>query len=301
MISLISKTLPNFLKEGDEIITIASSSAVENEENLVKGTEVLTSWGLVCLPQKIQGRRWGYLAGDDNERFKELHQNFPPPLIICARGGWGAARLLERPGEWSKGWILGFSDASSLLLARLNAGFHGCIHGPLLITLGNEPLWSQNRLKAILFGEEIPDIEGDPWVKGSAIGPLVVTNLTVATHLIGSKHFPNLNGAILVLEDIGEAPYRIDRMLTQWRLSGLLQQLAGIGFGSFIDCEEKDEVPRENTFRLTEILKERTSDLGIPVLGNLPLGHSSGNASFPLGAKTLLDANLGLLRFLTYY
>ncbi len=289
------------LAQGDEVVAVAASSAIDNEEGIIKGLKVLESWGLICRPQTIYKRRWGYLAGNDETRFSELHPKSNAPLIIFARGGWGSARLLELDQEesWSIGWMLGFSDVTSLLLARLTSGFGGCIHGPLLTTLYKEPDWSKERLKSILFKEQVNDLHGDSWSYGLAIGPLVVANLTVASHLIGSRYFPDLRGAILVLEDIGEEPYRIDRMLTQWRLSGILQAIAGLGFGRFLNCEAPDEIPPQETFRLEEVLKERSSDLGIPVVGNLPIGHGCGNAAMPLGHKTLLNGTKGLLQLIT--
>ena len=128
---------------------------------------------------------------------------------------------------------------------------------------------------------------------GIARGPLVVTNLTVATHLIGTAWLPSLKGAILVLEDVGEAPYRVDRMLTQWRSAGLLQQLAGVACGRFSWAED-DILPGD--FTMDEILEERLGDLGIPLVLNLPLGHGRPNQALPLGAQAHhLDGNHGLL------
>ena len=127
---------------------------------------------------------------------------------------------------------------------------------------------------------------------GIARGPLVVTNLTVATHLIGTPWLPSLNGAILVLEDVGEEPYRVDRMLTQWRSAGLLQQLAGVACGRFSWAED-DILPGD--FTMDEILEERLGDLGIPLVLNLPLGHGRPNQALPLGAQAQLDGNHGLL------
>jgi muramoyltetrapeptide carboxypeptidase len=124
-----------------------------------------------------------------------------------------------------------------------------------------------------------------------------VANLTVASHLLGSPFVPDLDGAILVLEDVGEAPYRLDRMLTQWRLLGLLQNLAGLAFGRFHRCDpDHDDRPG---FQLEEVLRERSEDLGIPVLGDLPVGHGSGgNAALPLGRLAELDGDRGLLSLL---
>ena len=91
-------------------------------------------------------------------------------------------------------------------------------------------------MKSLLFGDFVPDLVGQSLNDGIATGPLVIANLTVASHLLGSSNVPDMKGAILVLEDIGEAPYRIDRMLTHWRLTGILHKLAGIGFGTFKNC-----------------------------------------------------------------
>ena len=104
-----------------------------------------------------------------------------------------------------------------------------------------------------------------------------------------------MKGAILILEDVDEEPYRIDRMLTQWRLAGILQNLAGLAFGNFKNCEhiQRDDY---KSFELEEILKERSMDLKIPVLGNLPIGHCHGNAAIPIGRKALLNCKKGILR-----
>ncbi|WP_320674266.1 LD-carboxypeptidase [Prochlorococcus sp. MIT 1341] len=296
MIKLLQQTIPASLKQGDEVAFAATASAFNDEDLLIEGTKVLQGWGLVCRSTNILNRRWRELAGEDEIRNKDLQPEPSAPLIACAKGGWGSSRLLELPQRWHTGWILGFSDVTSLLLARLSAGFHGCIHGPLITTLAAEPEWSKERLRCLLFGKPIPAIEGDPWSKGEAIGPLVVANLTVASHLLGSKFVPDLKGAILILEDIDEEPYRIDRMLTHWRLAGPLQQIAGLGFGNFKDCEGDGPLAKHEKSSLEMVLKERTSDLGIPVLGELPVGHLVGNAALPLGNLAKIDCQKGLLK-----
>tara|TARA_B100001093_G_C26234477_1_gene761671 strand:+ start:34 stop:426 length:393 start_codon:yes stop_codon:yes gene_type:complete len=129
-----------------------------------------------------------------------------------------------------------------------------------------------------------------------ARGRLVVTNLTVATHLIGTHWFPSLEGAILVLEDVGEAPYRVDRMLTQWRSAGLFKGLAGVACGRFRWTED-DVLPGD--FSMDEILEERLGDLGVPLVMDLPLGHGQPNLALPLGRKALLDASSGQLTLQT--
>tara|TARA_Y100001968_G_scaffold309723_1_gene329845 strand:- start:8810 stop:9712 length:903 start_codon:yes stop_codon:yes gene_type:complete len=293
MLSIRPETIIPPLKRGDEFTIVAASSIINDEISLLNGLETLNEWGLVCRSKIFKRKPWGYLASSDEKRFNELHYQEKTSLITFARGGWGAARLLERNQPWRTGYMIGFSDVSSILLSRLAAGFYGGIHGPLLTSLHNEPNWSKERLRRLLFGERVPDLYGEPWVKGVATGPLVVTNLTVASHLLGSSHMPNLNGAVLILEDTGEAPYRIDRMLTHWRLAGLLQDLAGLAFGSFSNCMDDDQSALQNNFTLEEILKERCFDLNIPVIGNLLIGHCQGNAAMPIGKKVILDGNKG--------
>jgi len=302
--------LPPPLRTGSRVALAAASSALESGEALEAGMAVLRSWGLVVGPgaAALLERRWGYLAGSDEARASDL---VPPPtgpdngpvpeLHACVRGGWGSARLLERCPPQPQGWLLGFSDVTSLLWNRVARGLGGGIHGPLLTTLASEPVWSQERLRALLFGEPLSDLEGSGWQDGVAEGPLLAANLTVATHLLGTAHLPALSGAILILEDVGEAPYRIERMLTHWRLCGALQRLGGIGFGSFEGCEAADsraEDPPERRFSLEQVLRERTADLGIPVLAGLPVGHAPGNAALPLGVPARLDARRGTLSVL---
>jgi len=288
---------PPPLRFGDTVAITAPSSALRDDDSLKRGIAVFKSWGLEVHPHDLDQRRWGYLAGNDQQRRADLDQDPTPPLLACARGGWGAARLLEQPWPWRPGWLLGFSDITSLLCARLARGVGGGVHGPLVTTLADEPDWSQQRLKELLFDQMAPDLRGHPWTEGKAQGPLITVNLTVASHLLGSSHLPDLKGSILVIEDVGEAPYRLDRMLTHWRLTGHLQGLAGLGLGRFSGCEDPNLSPStEQTFSLEQVLKERTLDLGIPVISGLPVGHGpGGNAALPMGVHARLDADRGTL------
>jgi muramoyltetrapeptide carboxypeptidase len=297
---------PRPLQAGDAVQLAAASSALAPEAlaRLEAGTAVLASWGLAVQPHPDPLRQWGYLAGRDGERRGDLQPQ--AALVACLRGGWGAARLLELEPPASGGmphWLLGFSDVTSLLWARQASGIAGGIHGPMVTTLAAEPAWSQGRLRDLLFGRPLPPLAGDGWSPGVAEGPLLVGNLTVATHLLGTPHWPDLRGAVLVLEDIGEAPYRIDRMLTHWRLSGVLQQLAGLAFGRFSEADGGSQGPSAasdpaEAVSVEQVLRERSGDLGIPVLGNLAVGHGPGNAALPLGRRVRLDAGNGSLELL---
>lgn len=308
----MSDWLPPPLRPGDRVRLVAASSALVERQRLEAGIAVIESWGLnVELPFAPE-RRWGYLAGRDHERRSDLLPDGSATtgegtavsertaLLACVRGGWGAARLLEQTLPLPEGWLLGFSDVTSLLLAQQARGRRGAVHGPMVTTLAAEPPWSQDRLRRLLFGEAPGALQGTPWRGGRAEGPLLVANLTVATHLLGTQHLPDLRGAVLILEDVGEAPYRIERMLTHWRLCGALQQLAGIGFGSFQGCDEPDGegVSAGERFSLEQVLRERTADLGIPVLAGLPVGHEPGNGALPLGVPCRLDGECGELSLL---
>ncbi|WP_254940228.1 hypothetical protein [Cyanobium sp. Morenito 9A2] len=123
----------------------------------------------------------------------------------------------------------------------------------------------------------------------------MVTNLTVASHLIGTPWFPDLTGAVLVFEDVGEAPYRVDRQLTQWRTSGNLRAVAGIGLGHFIWTPEDLQ---SGDLSLEEVLMDRLGDLGIPLVLTLPVGHGRPNAPLPLGRRARLDGTSGTLSLL---
>ena len=291
---------PAPLQPGDRVQMVAASSALIGDAALARldaGISVLEGWGLEVERPPLAWRSWGYLAGRDQERRGDLEAAAMrgADLLACVRGGWGAARLLEQPLALPCRWLLGFSDVTSLLWAQLAQGQAGAIHGPLLTTLGAEPAWSQERLRAVLFGETLAPLQGEGWVGGSAKGPLLAANLTVATHLLGTSHLPDLRGAILVLEDVGEAPYRIERMLTHWRLCGALQQLGGIGLGAFSDCDGNSGGASSDCFSLEQVLRERTADLGMPVVAGLPVGHVAGNAALPLGAMAELDGDSGQL------
>ena len=247
------------------------------------------------IPDTVR-RQWRYFSGTDQQRVSELNAAWNDPSVdgvLYVGGGWGGARVLEAgfrfPGRAL--WTVGFSDSSSLLLAQWAAGLPGAIHGS---SGGPEERWQ--RTVALLSGEPVAPLQGVGRRPGQAKGPLVVTNLTVATHLIGTPWMPDLRGAILVLEDVGEAPYRVDRMLTQWRSAGLLQQLSGVACGRF-SWEKDDILPGD--FTMEEILEERLGDLGVPLVVDLPLGHGLPNMALPLGIVAQIDGGAGRLSVIT--
>ena len=250
-------------------------------------------WTLEIPPSVTE--QWRYFSGRDQERAVELTRAWADPSIdavISLGGGWGSARVLEAGFEFPRRpkWSLGFSDSCSLLLAQWAAGLPGAIHGS---TSGTEDQWQ--RTVDLLKGRPVAPLDGRGIVPGIGEGFLVVTNLTVGTHLIGTPWMPHLDGTILVLEDVGEAPYRVDRMLTQWRSAGLLDKVAGVACGRF-SWREDDILPGD--FSMEEILENRLGGLGVPLVVNLPIGHGLPNQALPLGQRARLDGRRGRLALL---
>ena len=279
------------LKKGDEINILAPSSFIDKEEDFIKGIDILKNWGLKIIYNDILSKKYGYFAGDDETRFKELEKAQNSKLIIFAKGGWGSARLLEKKPKWGNGLMIGFSDTCSLLLSKYSKGSFGSIHGPMISTLFKEPEWSLRRLKNLLFEGYVDNIKGLSLKKGIAKGEIVVSNLTIASFLIGTNHFPKLKGKIIIFEDINEDIYKIDRMLTYLRMTNKLNEIAGIGFGSFSD----DLCTPEWKGLLKKLIIERLEEFDIPILFDLPIGHLSGNACIPLGCEAILNGNNGNL------
>lgn len=280
------------LRKGSRLRAVNAGTWLDPETDfgpLVERCEA-EGWTLE-VPESVK-RQWRWFSGTDQQRADDLERAWNNPSLdglIYVGAGWGGARVLEAGFRFPKRslWTLGFSDTSSMLMAQWSAGLHGAIHGS---TTGPDPQWE--RTVRLLKGEPVAPLQGRSIRAGVAQGPLVVTNLTVATHLIGTPWFPDLRGSILVLEDVGEAPYRVDRMLTQWRSSGVLRGLAGVATGRF---SWKGEV-EPGDFSMDGILEERLSDLGIPLVMNLPLGHGLPNMALPLGAAAILDAHRGTLQ-----
>ena len=279
------------LKQGDEVEVLAPSSFIDKKEDLKKGIEILKKWGLKINQNNSLNKKFGYFAENDLNRFKEIEKTQNSKLIIFAKGGWGAARILEKNPKWSNGWMLGFSDTCSLLISKYSKGYSGSIHGPMVTTLHNEPDWSLERLRKFLFEGYLEDIKGIPLKGGIAKGEIIVSNLTIASFLIGTDHFPDLKGKIIIFEDINEDIYKIDRMLTYWRMTKKLIGVLGIGFGSF----SKDTYITEEKNLLKNLIIERLQEFDIPIVFELPIGHSSGNACIPFGFKATLNGNNGKL------
>lgn len=287
---------PAPLRPGSRIAALAPGTWLEPDDPFLDQLEQRCrrqGWNLIRSPQIA--RRWRWFAGTDGERATALQQAWLDPAVdalFYVGAGWGSARVLEQGWRLPAlpRWCVGFSDCSALLLAQWAAGSSGGIHAWFG---GDDAQWQ--RLVALLEHQPVAALQGEAVQAGVAEGPLVVTNLTIATSLIGTPWLPDLRGAILVLEDTGEAPYRIDRQLSQWRCSGLLEGVAGIGLGRFSWAED-DVLPGD--FSMEEILLERLMPLGVPLVRQLPVGHGVPNLALPLGRRARLDGSRGSLSLL---
>jgi muramoyltetrapeptide carboxypeptidase len=286
------------IKSGDLLRVIAPSGRLREGTALERGIEIWRKQGYRVEISTDITDGWGYLAGTDAARRAQLAAAWCDPecrAILCVRGGYGGMRLLE-DWQWSPistpKWLIGFSDITALLWSLAQQGIVG-VHGPLLTTLADEPDWSIDRLFGLVTGQPLPPLQGDSWVGGVATGKLFPCNLTVATHLLGTPFQPDLTGTILAIEDVTEAPYRIDRLLTHWRLTGALAKVAGIAIGRFSQCDAPDGV---SSFTVEEVLRDRLTDLQIPIVANLPFGHDGYNAALPVGVEAILDGNTGELK-----
>lgn len=245
--------------------------------------------------------RHRYLAGDDDRRMGELLGAFADPgvrAIFCARGGYGATRLLSRLAgiapAGARRLLVGFSDITALHLWLQSHGWIG-IHGPVVTQLGRLPRATHERLFHLLESSSpAPDLVGtDTYVPGVAEGRLIGGNLSVLSRVIGTPFMPDLEGAILLLEDFGERPYRLDRMWTHLALAGVFARVRGIVLGTFTQCEEKDA-----PYSSGDLLRELAAVTGKPCAAGFPIGHGDMNEPVALGIRVRLDASARRLTFL---
>ena len=264
------------------------------EDRYRKGRAVLDELGFKVFEPDGLREQDGYLAGSDAHRVKIFHElldNEQVDILWAARGGYGLHRILPLldPNKivQANKTIIGFSDICALHALSQSQANLISIHGPVVTQLGDLGDEDLIHLQAIVR-QEWKDLEyiadGETLVAGMAEGPLLGGCLSVLTPLVGTPYLPNMSGAILLLEDVGEVTYRIDRMLTHLKLAGIFEQIGGLGLGDFHACKPRN--PSEPT--MAELLQDIFSDLSIPVLSGLPFGHGSRNRALPLGCTARL-------------
>jgi serine-type D-Ala-D-Ala carboxypeptidase len=283
---------PFCLLPGDTVTVLAPASPF-NPDKFNKGLTVLKSMGFeIEIPSGIFSSK-GYLAGDDHHRAELLNNAFKSSeikAIICARGGFGSIRILDKIDYDAickqPKILIGFSDISSLLTAIYERCGLVTFHGPTVTSLADADKATISALFAILTSEKVLSIY-DPGAislnPGLAKGPVMGGNLTTLCHLVGTPFMPEFSGHILFLEDIGEAPYRIDRMLTQMKMAGCFEGLSGLMLGSFSKCGDLSDV--------IQVFEDCFAGSDIPILAGFKVGHEKTNIALPIGLEATLNSN----------
>ncbi|MCX6081039.1 MAG: LD-carboxypeptidase [Chloroflexi bacterium] len=303
-----------------QTIGIALPSSPPNEPEGVRfAIDMVESLGFHARPARHLFDRSGYLAGDDSARASDLNALFADEsvdAIFCGRGGYGASRLLPLLDydliRANPKILIGYSDISALLMAIYAKTGLITFHGPMATQVFSA--YTLAEFKKVLFNPQAPISIGappvfehgegrveranriTPLVAGRVQGRLLGGNLSLVAHLIGTPYLPDLTGAILFLEDVSEAIYSIDRMLTQLWLSGNLQKVAGIVFGKFTEHPQVSEYAQNRLKE--EVLAERVRALSIPAVMGLMIGHVEDQSTLPLGCLAELDASAGTLTLL---
>ena len=301
----ISQIKPKRLYPGDTIGVIAPAGCGDLDLSIA-GVSWLGEQGFrVRLGMNVQ-KTLGYLAGTDAERASDINAMFASPDIdgiICLRGGYGTMRLLDLVDyeciRTHPKVFVGYSDITALHLSIGQRTGLVTFHGPMITSDMGKGLsdytWDYLS-KAITRSEPLGPITNPPnllsptvIVPGRAQGQLIGGNLSLSVSTLGTPYEIDTRGKILCLEEVGEAPYRIDRMLTQLLLAGKLQDAVGIVIAVCIDCD-RDDPP---SFTVEEVLRDRLGDLNKPVLYNLYFGHTAEKFTLPLGALAILETDRG--------
>ncbi|MBI1824409.1 MAG: LD-carboxypeptidase [Nitrospirae bacterium] len=294
---------PNALKIGDAIGIVAPAGPI-SPELLKKGIERLRNFGFHVIEGKHLSGSYRYFSGTDQERAEDLQWMFQQDVraIICARGGYGSSRLIPiLQGNFLRKpeiIFIGCSDLTTLLLyfSRLEIPV---FHGPMVshFSRSEDALTNQFLLDMLISAKplgtwEIPEIQ--VLREGRAEGRLTGGCLSLLCSSLGTSYEVETEGKVLFFEEVNEAPYRIDRMLTQLKQAGKLEKVKGILIGKLLNCEP----PAGSEYTLKEILTESLEGLNCPVLSGLPFGHGNQNITLPFGILVRLDSSSGTLTFL---
>ncbi|HEX4565299.1 MAG TPA: LD-carboxypeptidase [Vicinamibacterales bacterium] len=309
---------PRRLSPGDTVTLVAPANATFEPADLQIATETLEALGFKVKVGAHLLDRHGYLAGDDKARADDINAAFADPsvnAVIAIRGGWGSARVLpyldfDAIRRHPK-IITGFSDVTALLLSIHAKTGVVTFHGPL--GLGQWDAYSLDYYKRVLLnGEEVTytnkkdlsprnalvqvDYRTLTITPGKARGPLLGGNLTVLTTILGSPYLPDWDGCIFFCEDVHEDFYRIDRMLTQLKLAGVLSKVKGFVFGGCSQCGPGDG--NFGALTLEEIFTDHIKPLGVPAWKGAMIGHGQPQWKLPEGVQVEIDATAGTIQLL---
>jgi muramoyltetrapeptide carboxypeptidase len=295
--------VPKKLKKGDTVAFTAPAGIVFDENDFIRMEEVLVSMGLNAVFGEFVRERYGYLAGTDRQRARDLNRFFADPdvdAIIAVRGGWGCARILPyidfEAIKKNPKIYCGFSDNTTLHLAFLHYCGLVSFHGP-----NGTSDWTdltKRSFQSVLMDGEKTEYRSENSVEmlfpGIVDGRLIGGNLSILTTALGTEYQPDTDGSILFVEDIGEPVYKIDRMMTHLKNAGLLDNINGFIFGKCTNCPE----PGGANFRMKEVLMHHIRPLGIPALMGADISHDPDNFTLPMGLLARLDADNGYFKLL---
>lgn len=298
---IVARRAPPLLTAGARVALVAPAGPLRGQDEVDRAIANVRTLGWEPVVATRALARAGYFAGDDEARAADLNETLRDARIDgvwCLRGGYGAVRLLERI-DWGalrgRGKpLIGYSDVTALHAAVARQAGLVSYHAPTartpLSTFSRESLE-----RALVRGIDSCGVAAGARSlrSGDAIGRLEGGNLAVFTGLVGTSYLPSLDGALLVLEDVNEPVYRIDRMFAQLRMSGALRGVRGIIFGQCTNCpEESDDGAR----RLDDVLLELATSLRVPCLAGVPVGHVADQWTLPLGAIAEMDSDARVVR-----
>jgi len=294
---------PAALREGDRVRVVAPGGPPD-PERLDRGVRMLRGWGLTVEVAPHVHDRWGYLAGRDADRLADLNAALRDPGVrgvFAARGGYGCQRIVDgvdtAAARRDPKVVVGFSDITALHGKLWRDAQLATFYGPMINWNDTRtgPESEQSLRNAVMTTAPIT-ITRDPAelsaaveVPGKATGRLLGGTLTMLDTSVGAGDFPDLAGAILLIEDVDEAPYSYDRMLTHLRRVGALRKIAGVAIGQLVNAGIPGELDAP------AVLRDRLGDLKVPVLGGLRIGHGPGQLTVPLGVQATIDTGAGTL------
>ncbi|NGP89085.1 S66 peptidase family protein [Fodinibius halophilus] len=302
-------TKPKRLQKGDTVGLISPSSRLPEKKLYNKIVKQIKELGYKVKEGSNARNQYGYLGGTDDERAADLNAMFADDevdAIIPFRGGWGANRILDAIDydliKANPKILVGFSDITSLLLAIYAKTGLITFHGP--VGKSDWTGYTTTHFEEMVSGQQVVQLEmpaegvcsgcDNHMVirSGRTSGRLLGGNLSVLTAMAGSDYLPDWQGNILFLEDVGEDIYRIDRMITQLKLSGILDQISGFVFGQCTNCE------RSNSYSLTleQVFDDHIKPLGIPAFSGAMFGHISKMVTLPVGLRARINAQTGTIR-----
>jgi muramoyltetrapeptide carboxypeptidase len=308
-------TKPRRLKPGATIGLITPATPTTDPDTLAKADRALKFFGFQVKVGKNVGRRAGYFGSSPDERLDDLHAMFRDTAVdavFAMRGGYGSQHLLDRIDydliRRNPKIFLGYSDITALHLAIHKYAGVVTFHGPNM--LSEFTGYTQQHFRRAMFeAKPLGALSNPPESNairpahptrtirsGMVTAPMIGGNLTLISTLMGTPYEIDCRGKILLLEDVGEEPYRMDRMLTQLRLAGKFKDAVGIVVGECVDCDASDFKPSlGSNFSLGEVLDAMLKPLSIPVFYGLTFGHTDDQLTLPLGVMATMNADQGTL------